>query len=222
MDNWILRKVIDSIKAYKEPEGDGDYWEGFNDALDSILSDISKLQEEPVSDTQSPVIFYGLTGSVGSPKKEPVSEQNLSNVQRTVKNLKEPVSEEFENHYAKYSNDIDAEYPFPIDISDYKEFAKDFYNLGIKHGELLNEGDVEIAAEEFSKRYSVESERAISNYSFIRGASWDKMRMMQDAVSGKHVFNPNNREDDFLMFKKGIIPQCKIGSEVKLIIIRED
>lgn len=39
---------------------------------------------------------------------------------------------DFETEYAKFSNDTDAQYPFPIDLSDYREFALHFYELG-KH-----------------------------------------------------------------------------------------
>ena len=38
----------------------------------------------------------------------------------------------FEKEYAKYSNDIDAEYAFPIDLADFKDFAKHFFELGLK------------------------------------------------------------------------------------------
>ena len=43
---------------------------------------------------------------------------------------KDKEEECFKQHYAKYSNDIDAEYAFPIDLSDYEGFAKEFYDLG--------------------------------------------------------------------------------------------
>ena len=42
--------------------------------IEAIGMAIKALQEEPVSDTQSPVVFYGLTGSVGNTKEVPVSE----------------------------------------------------------------------------------------------------------------------------------------------------
>lgn len=43
--------------------------------IEGMVEYRNSLQEEPVSDTQSPVLFYGLTGSVGSTKQEPVSEE---------------------------------------------------------------------------------------------------------------------------------------------------
>lgn len=38
---------------------------------------------------------------------------------------------DFEIEYAKFSNDTDAlDYAFPIDLADYKDFARHFYELG--------------------------------------------------------------------------------------------
>lgn len=44
----------------------------------------------------------------------------------------------FLDEYSKFSNDVDAmDYAFPIDLADYKDFAKHFFELGInaKKGE---------------------------------------------------------------------------------------
>jgi hypothetical protein len=39
----------------------------------------------------------------------------------------------FNDEYSKFSNDPDAmDYAFPIDLSDYKDFAKHFFELGLK------------------------------------------------------------------------------------------
>lgn len=39
----------------------------------------------------------------------------------------------FLDEYSKFSNDIDAmDYAFPIDLADYKDFAKHFFELGLK------------------------------------------------------------------------------------------
>ena len=54
-----------------------EYFEGYEDALvlfkEKFLNNL-EVQEEPISDAQSPVVFYGLTGSVGNTKEEPVSD----------------------------------------------------------------------------------------------------------------------------------------------------
>jgi|GEM_PF-4047775 len=61
----LLPSVIDSDNIYL------DYADRICTTLEMF---IDSLQEEPVSDTQSSVIFYGLTGSVGNTKDEPVSD----------------------------------------------------------------------------------------------------------------------------------------------------
>ena len=39
----------------------------------------------------------------------------------------------FNDEYSKFSNDIDAmDYAFPIDLADYRDFAKHFFELGLK------------------------------------------------------------------------------------------
>ena len=39
----------------------------------------------------------------------------------------------FNDEYSKFSNDTDAmDYAFPIDIADFKDFAKHFFELGLK------------------------------------------------------------------------------------------
>lgn len=39
----------------------------------------------------------------------------------------------FNDEYSKFSNDVDAmDYGFPIDLADYKDFAKHFFELGLK------------------------------------------------------------------------------------------
>ena len=38
----------------------------------------------------------------------------------------------FDDEYSKFSNDVDAmDYGFPIDLADYKDFAKHFFELGL-------------------------------------------------------------------------------------------
>lgn len=52
--------------------------------------------------------------------------------------------EAFEKEYSKFSNEPDAgDYALPIDISDYKDFARHFYELGKKSKEPVIE-DLEV------------------------------------------------------------------------------
>lgn len=50
-----------------------------------------------------------------------------------IKSLEKEPEVNFEKEFAKFSNDPDAEdYAFPIDLADYKDFARHFYELGLK------------------------------------------------------------------------------------------
>ena len=41
--------------------------------------------------------------------------------------------EVFNDEYSRFSNDTDAmDYAFPIDLADYRDFAKHFFKLGLK------------------------------------------------------------------------------------------
>ena len=45
----------------------------------------------------------------------------------------------FLDEYSKFSNDVDAmDYAFPIDLADYKDFAKHFFELGLKAAQNNN------------------------------------------------------------------------------------
>jgi len=78
------------------------YDEGKFDALTAVDALLDSLQEVPMVDTQSTVVLYGLTGSVGNTKEEPVSKK-LSNVQRTGKDWKVPISEDLEYASENYA-----------------------------------------------------------------------------------------------------------------------
>ena len=58
----------------------------------------------------------------------------LQEVQELIASLQqEQPGVDFETEYAKFSNDTDAlDYAFPIDLADYKDFARHFYELGLK------------------------------------------------------------------------------------------
>jgi len=48
----------------------------------------------------------------------------------SVFTFKQPVCDGFEGEFAKFSNDVDAEHPFPICVDEFKDFARHFYELG--------------------------------------------------------------------------------------------
>jgi len=43
---------------------------------------------------------------------------------------------EFEKEYAKFSNEPEADFAFPIDLADYKDFALHFFELGLNARKL--------------------------------------------------------------------------------------
>lgn len=48
----------------------------------------------------------------------------------------------FNDEYSKFSNDTDAmDYAFPIDLADYKDFAKHFFELGLSVSNKAQKGE---------------------------------------------------------------------------------
>ena len=47
-----------------------------------------------------------------------------------IESLEKEQDVKFETEYVKFSNDVDADNPLPIDLADYKDFARHFYELG--------------------------------------------------------------------------------------------
>lgn len=72
------------------------------------------------------------------PEKEFADEWDGHTPQEAAERIKEYLQQEqpevnFETEYAKFTNDPDElEYAFPIDLADYKDFARHFYDLGLK------------------------------------------------------------------------------------------
>lgn len=61
-----------------------------------------------------------------------ISYMNGNNVTMATMDDQEQPEVDFETEYAKFSNDPDAlDYAFPIDLADYKDFARHFYKLGL-------------------------------------------------------------------------------------------
>jgi len=58
--------------------------------------------------------------------------KELEHLEQFLDSLQQEQPEmDFETEYAKFSNDPDAlDYTFPIDLADYKDFARHFYELG--------------------------------------------------------------------------------------------
>lgn len=57
---------------------------------------------------------------------------SISDVEIVKQEQQEVNFEDFDKEFAKFSNDPDAmDYAFPIDLADYKDFARHFYELGL-------------------------------------------------------------------------------------------
>lgn len=63
---------------------------------------------------------------------------------------------DFDAEYAKFhldSGDSDDRYTFPIDLADYKDFARHFYNLGINARQKEKEGVLEEQGEKRASNF---------------------------------------------------------------------
>ena len=57
--------------------------------------------------------------------------ENLLSFINTLEVEEVDLEKVFNDEYSKFSNDIDAlDYAFPIDLADYRDFAKHFFELG--------------------------------------------------------------------------------------------
>lgn len=100
----LVAEINKRIEDYKSHKIDDSYHDGLIFALEDLRDDfINTLEVKEV-------------------QEEPTSEQNLSNVQRTVKNWKETVSEELEEEIRKYLVEYKG-YPHVMDETE-KEMVK--------------------------------------------------------------------------------------------------
>ena len=147
------------------------------------------LKEEPVSDTQPPVIFYGLTGSVGSPKEESVGE-DLPHIRHR------DTLDEFAYQCAyDMSNDWAIENPTWHDV-------EDACKLGAKWQKEQDQSTIELA----------------EDHAMLAGMEKMKEEMMAKAIDA-HCFGFQGAA--LFSFR---LPASNylVGSEVKVIVIKED
>lgn len=140
----------------------------------------------------------------------------------------EKPSEGFDGEFSKFSNDVDAEHPFPICVDEFKDFARHFYELGRQIKPKVSE-DVETEALRsagvlLSEHFEDEEDDAIRTTALrcwkggvIHGASWQREQMMKEAVEG--YISATNEVSAVLALPKG---DFKKGDKVKLIIVKED
>ena len=60
----------------------------------------------------------------------PAYQCGLRDLRSFIESLEKEQDVKFETEYVKFSNDVDADNPLPIDLADYKDFARHFYELG--------------------------------------------------------------------------------------------
>ena len=168
--------------------------------LQDHLNFLSTLQEQPVS----PPNWY----------PNPLEEQ--------------PVCEGFDREFSKFSNDVDAEHPFPICVDEYKDFARHFYELGRQSKPKVSE-DVENASNEYASHIQITDTKNVCGAdewlylfadltdAFKAGANWQKE---QDEQSHDNVYDfikkkceEKSFHDDFEMasYKNGIIDGYNAG-----------
>ncbi len=59
--------------------------------------------------------------------------KNILSIIDTLEVKEVDLEKVFNDEYSKFSNDVDAmDYGFPIDLADYRDFAKHFFELGLK------------------------------------------------------------------------------------------
>ena len=179
IDKEKLHQILSSL--WKNDDGVGKTH--YNQALQDVQTAID-LQEEPVSekkcmftknsytDEDRKVLCDGCEEECKyARKEEPVSEQKLSNVERTVKNRKEPVSEELEK--------IVEEIAEPTILNAYgtKELARRLRNTiyGISTTEDLGE-----YINELSKQFPEVSFAKLSRIA-VRVAKWQKQHTVSMA-----------------------------------------
>lgn len=190
--------------------------------------DMGKKNQEHVSDTQSPVIFYGLTGSVSSPKEEHVSEDLLNKTQtitykgevytRCYKDKLDEFACKYHmsvpkspKRYAKYS-DVDL----TIAVKAGAQWQKEqFEKERLKHCDALTEEQAQIESD-FVTQHLKKNNRTPTFIDAIKyGIRLKEEQMMKDAVEATLL------ENNMIRQKKTTHP-LHVGDKVKLVIIKED
>lgn len=100
-------------------------------------------------------------------------------------------AEGFDREFSKFSNDVDAEHPFPICVDEFKDFARHFYELGRqskpKVCEELEEEITKFTGEIITgvnPIYTESTAKHIVDKTARHFAQWQKEQMMKEAVGG--------------------------------------
>ena len=95
---------------------------------------------------------YGYEDNIGQVvQNNRIYEETAKRYNELQPKQEQSVSEEFDGEFSKFSNDVDAEHPFPICVDEFKDFARHFYELG-KQSEC-----VKVKAESSIDRFILEN-----------------------------------------------------------------
>ncbi len=122
---------------------------------------------------------------------------NIETLEWVLKRLsdlekEEKPSEGFDGEFSKFSNDVDAEHPFPICVDEFKDFARHFYELGRQSKPKV--------CEECPSRGNT--------HSYLKGLGDGKKemreQMMKEAVEGEvEIWRPVVGYDGYEVSNKG-------------------
>ena len=210
---------------------------------------IDSMQEEPVSDTQSPVVFYGLTGSVGNTKEEPqvIESAEIQHDTKTCKEnddslTQESVSEDLEkeiNEYILILTERRGDFPKLTKLG-FRTIARHFANWqkqkdSIPVSEELEEVGKEWLRPQLDKTYANYGEVKMmelthfDGYAMLDaiefGANWKEQQLMAKAVDATvHIDAggyPYIPQMELYDYDKDI-PLAKEGDKYKVILIKEN
>lgn len=102
-----------------------------NTIIEKIKAEVERLKKNEIELMENSTKKYG--DYPPSSDIMLVAYQNvlsiLSDLEKSEKPMN-PVCAGFDGEFSKFSNDVDAEHPFPICVDEFKDFARHFYELG--------------------------------------------------------------------------------------------
>lgn len=135
---WKRGEESDSLQ-----DDNAKYWGGVLSCLNEVktLIDTLEVKENKLPNPRFPHLdnivdkVFG-AGNLESWEYEEAKQLVLLAKEELLKDLEvkdADLEKVFNDEYSKFSNDIDAmDYAFPIDLADYKDFAKHFFEFGLK------------------------------------------------------------------------------------------
>lgn len=212
------------------------------EAYNEVLSILNTMQEEPVRkvwhyankhpEIEKPILLRKVNGvvelaichdenfypEIGEMWAYIDDILNLSNIERTAKNWKEPVSEDLEEASKNYALNNT-----PWD--DCKDEIQESFNAGAKWQKAKDESTTEDLGEylnELSKQFPEVSFAKLSRIA-VRVAKWKEQKMMAKAIDGYVIKDIEEGNGDFLL-SADYLPKSmglKDQQRVKVIVIKE-